>query len=102
MDVKGSQLMRCIFCYVNPFLITNAKTQTREGLILNSTANGNTALKNMFMQTIIWLQIFFKEEVNNLLKEPHERKPTKQIPHVNETVNSNFFVSKSSYKKDDV
>jgi hypothetical protein len=53
MDVKGSQLMRCIFCYVNPFLITNAKTQTREGLILNSTANGNTALKNMFMQTII-------------------------------------------------
>jgi hypothetical protein len=38
---------------------------------LNITANGNTALKNMFMQTIIWLQKLFKEEVNNLLKEPH-------------------------------
>ncbi len=53
MDVKGSQLMKSIFCYVNPFLITNTKTQTKEGLILNITANGNTALKNMFMQTII-------------------------------------------------
>jgi hypothetical protein len=45
MDVKCSQLMRCILCYVNPVLITNAKTQAREGLILYSTANGIIALK---------------------------------------------------------
>ena len=44
----------------------------------------------------------FEKEVNNLLKEPHERKPTKKIPHVNGTNNSNFFVFKDSYKKDDV
>jgi len=44
----------------------------------------------------------FEEEVNNLLKEPHERKPTKKIPHVNEIDNSNFFVSKDFHKKDDV
>jgi hypothetical protein len=41
----------------------------------------------------------FEKEVNNLLKEPHERKPTKKIPHVNRIDNSNFFASKNSYKK---
>jgi len=34
------------FFYVNPILITNAKTQTRKGLILYSSANGISTLKN--------------------------------------------------------
>ncbi len=32
--------------YVGPILIINAKTQTRKGLILYSSANGITALNN--------------------------------------------------------
>ncbi len=31
---------------ISPILITNAKTQTKRGLILYSNANGITALKN--------------------------------------------------------
>jgi hypothetical protein len=46
VDVKCSQLMRCIVFYASPILTTNAKTQTRKGLILYSSANGITALKN--------------------------------------------------------
>jgi hypothetical protein len=42
------------------------------------------------------------EKVNNLLKKPHERKLTKKKPHVNGTAIFNFFVTKDSYKKDDV
>ncbi len=45
VDVKCSQLMKCIFCHFNPILITNAKTQARKGLILYSSANGIIALK---------------------------------------------------------
>jgi hypothetical protein len=46
VDVKCFQLMRCIIFYANPILITNVKTQTREGLIMYSSANGITTLKN--------------------------------------------------------
>jgi len=45
MDVKCFQLMRCIFCYASPILITNAKTQARKGLILYNNVNGITTLK---------------------------------------------------------
>ncbi len=85
-----------------PFLITNAKTQIREGLILYSTTNGIIALQKHVYVNHYMIAKIFEKEVNNLLKEPHERKPTKKIPHVNGTVNSHFFVSKDSYKKDDV
>ncbi len=34
------------FFNTSPILITNAKTQTKRGLILYSNANGITALKN--------------------------------------------------------
>jgi hypothetical protein len=44
VDVKCSQLMRCIICYVSPISITNAKTQIRKALILYSSANGIIAL----------------------------------------------------------
>ncbi len=102
MDVKCSQLIRSILCYVNPILITNAKTQAREGLILYSIANGITTLKKHVYTKHWMITKIFEEEVNNILKKPHERKPTKKIPHVNGTVNSNFFVAKDSYKKYDL
>jgi hypothetical protein len=44
MDVKCSQLMRCIIWYVNLISIINAKTQIRKTLILYSSANGITEL----------------------------------------------------------
>jgi len=37
--------MKCILCYVNLILITNAKTQARKGLILYNNVNGITTLK---------------------------------------------------------
>jgi hypothetical protein len=49
MDVKCSQLMRCIFCYTSLILITNAKTQVKNGLILYNSANGIITFKNIFM-----------------------------------------------------
>ncbi len=45
VDVKRSQLMRCIICYASSVSITNAKTQAREGLILYSIVNGIIALE---------------------------------------------------------
>jgi hypothetical protein len=39
------------------------------------------------------------EKVNNLLKEPHETKPTKKRPHVNETTIFNFLMPKIFIKK---
>ncbi len=45
MDVKCSQLMRCILCYITLVLITNAKTQARKCLIFYKSANEIIALK---------------------------------------------------------
>ncbi len=45
MDVKCSQLMRCILCYASLFVISNTKTQVRKGLILYNSANGITTSK---------------------------------------------------------
>ncbi len=53
MDINFFQFMKCIFCYVSLFLITNVKTKARKGLILYNNANVITTLKNMFMQTIV-------------------------------------------------
>jgi hypothetical protein len=52
--------------YVGPILIINAKTQTRKGLILYSSANGITALNNHVyvnhcMQKILKVNNFFKK-----------------------------------------
>ncbi len=44
-DLKCSQLMRCIFYYASPILITNAKIEARKGLILYNNANGIILLK---------------------------------------------------------
>jgi hypothetical protein len=60
--------MRCIFCYVNPFLKTNAKTRSKEGLILYSTTNGIIALKKHVYANHCMIAKIFEEEVNNLLK----------------------------------
>lgn len=39
------ETMRCIFCYNNLILITNAKTQARKDLILYNITNGIITLK---------------------------------------------------------
>jgi hypothetical protein len=61
MDVKCFQLMKCILCYANLILISNAKTQARKGLILCNSANGIVALKKKCMHTIVWLQKYLKK-----------------------------------------
>jgi hypothetical protein len=73
MDVKCSQLMRCIICYANLILISNAKTQARKGLILYNSANGIIALKKCLCCMIIKI---FKEINNkkNLIRNNLQRK----------------------------
>jgi hypothetical protein len=39
------------------------------------------------------------EKVNNLLKKPHEREPTKKRPHVNGTIILFYFMPKILIKK---
>jgi hypothetical protein len=61
VDVKCSQLMKCIFCHFNPILITNAKTQARKGLILYNSANGIIALKkHVYVDHCIIANVFSK------------------------------------------
>ncbi len=43
--LKCSQLMRYMFYYASPILITNAKIEARKGLILDNNANGIIVLK---------------------------------------------------------
>jgi hypothetical protein len=93
--------MSCIFCYASPVLISNAKTKTRKGLISYNNANGIIALKkHVHANHSSIVKIF--EEVNNLLKEPYEKQPTKKRPHVNGTIISNFFVATIFYEKYDM
>jgi capsule polysaccharide export protein KpsE/RkpR len=63
--------MRCIVCYVNPILITNAK-KARKDLILYNNANGIIALKkHVYVDHCMIAKIF--EKVNNLLNKLYER-----------------------------
>jgi hypothetical protein len=61
--------MRCILCYANPILITNAKTQARKCLILYISANGITTLKKHVYVDHCMIAKIFEEKVNNLLKK---------------------------------
>ncbi len=45
VDGKMLQTMGCLFCYNNPIVITNAKTQAKRGLILYNTTNDIITLK---------------------------------------------------------
>jgi hypothetical protein len=56
--------------------------------------------KHVYVDHCMIVKIF--EEINNILKEPYEKQPTKKKPHVNGTNISNFFVTKDLYRKDDV
>ncbi len=53
------------FFNTSPILITNAKTQTKRGLILYSIANGITALKNHVYVNHCMIAKIFKNKVNN-------------------------------------
>ncbi len=101
MDVKCSQLMRCILCYVSLFLISNAKTQARKGLILYNSANVIIALKkHVYANHGMITKIF--EKINNLIKKLYDRQLAKKRPHVNRTTIFKFFTTKDFYKKYDV
>jgi len=79
MDVKCFQLMRCIFCYASPILITNAKTQARKGLILYNSVNGITTLKKHVYVDHYMIAKIFEEEINNLLNKPYGRQLARKL-----------------------
>jgi hypothetical protein len=89
-----------LFYYASPILITNAKTQARKGLILCNSANGIITFEKHVLCRPLY--DFKNNMLNNMLKEPYERKPPKKRLHVNETTIFNFFVAKDSYKKNDM
>jgi hypothetical protein len=93
--------MRCIFCYVNLFLISNVKTEARKGLILYNSANGIIALKKHVYANHGRIAKIF-EKITNLIKKPYERQLAKKRPHINRTTIFNFFITKDFYKKYDV
>ncbi len=101
MNVKCFQLMKCILCYASVFLISNAKTQARKGLISYNSASPIIALKkHVYANHCMIAKIFGK--IKNLLKEPYERQLAKKNPHVNKTTIFYFFTIKDFYKKYDV
>ncbi len=54
--------------YANTILITNAKTQTKKGLILYNSANGNTTFKkHVYVDHCTITKMF--EKMNSLLKD---------------------------------
>ncbi len=63
--------MGCIFCYVTPILMTNAKTQAKKSSILYNIANGIIALKKYVYANHWMIAKKFETKVNNLLKELH-------------------------------
>ncbi len=97
MDVKCFQLIRCIFCYVNPVSITNAKTQARKGLVLYRVI---TLKKTCLCKPLCDFKNIWKKSKQFIIKTSWERT-TKKWPHVN-GIPISSFVAKDSYKKDDV
>jgi hypothetical protein len=55
VDVKMPQIRRCIFCYNDPILISNAKTHATKGFILYNIINGITTLKKMCLKIVLTL-----------------------------------------------
>jgi hypothetical protein len=66
---------------------------------LYNIANGIITLKEHVYADHSMITKIFKEKVNNLLKKPYEKKPTKKRPHVNGNIISNFFATKILIRK---
>lgn len=67
------QTMRCIFCYNDPILISNAKTHAMKGFILYNIINGITTLKKHVFVNQFNIAKLFEEEVNNVVSGELER-----------------------------
>ncbi len=100
--MKCSQLMKCIFCYVNLILIINSKIQARKGLILYNSTIGIKTLKKHVYANHCEIAKIFEEEINNLSKDPLKKNLQKKRPYINGTIIFNFFATKDSYLKNDV
>jgi hypothetical protein len=85
--------MKCIFCYVSPILITNAKSQAMKGLILYNNANGIISLKIHIYADHCMIAEIFEEKVNNMLKDAKKQLGKKRF-HVNGTTISEIFEEK--------
>jgi len=68
VDVNYFQLMRDIFCYASPILISNAKTQARKGLLLYNSANGIIALKKHVYADHYRIAKIFEEKNKQFVK----------------------------------
>jgi len=98
MDVKCFELMRCNVYYANLILIINAKTQTRKCLILYNFTNEINALKNVYVDHDV-IEKIFKEETNNLSKEPFDKNLQKNDFIYMELLFLNFLLPKIFIKK---
>jgi HD superfamily phosphodiesterase len=60
-------------------------------LIFYNSANGISALQKHVYVNYYTITKIFEKKVKKLFKKPYESQPAKKIPHVNETIISNFF-----------
>ncbi len=95
LDVKCFQLMRCIFCYVSPILITNAKTQTRKGLILYNNANGIITLKKHVYVDHCMITKIFEENILKKFKRTLWEATCKEI--ICPTYFGNLLICKNKF-----
>jgi hypothetical protein len=94
--------MRCIFCYQEPIIGINSRTQTRKRLISYYKTNGITFFKKHADVKHIVIVKMFEEKVNFLLKGSVEIQLAKKIGIVYSGSIFEFFFVKNSFKKEDV
>ncbi len=100
VNVKCQQTMRCIFCYNNPILFCNPKTQARKSRIIYNTTNGITTLKKHVNANDFITANMFEEEINNLVRGKVEKQLAKKKSNTSNNAIVNFFVTKEPFQKD--
>jgi len=96
------QTMRCIFCYNDSILVSNAKAHAMKGFILYNIINGITTLKKHVFANCFNIAKMFEEEVNSVVRGESERQLAKKRLNLSSNVISNFFSQKDPFKKKDV
>jgi hypothetical protein len=94
--------MHCIFCYKNPVIGINPRTQARKELISYYKTNGITSLEKHVDVDHSFIAQVFEEEVNNLLRSTEEKPPSKKKLNPSRGSIFKLFSIKDTFKKEDV
>jgi hypothetical protein len=99
INPRNPRIVKCLFCYGSLMHALNPNTKERKGLITYYRTYGITTFKkHVYCDNVV---IIKKIEVDFLVKETFERKPTKNGLMFQEVQNLIFFLIKDPFKKDD-